>query len=221
MRRSFCSALTSITLLLFVGLLPASAQSVRDHVRITPDRSTTVSEKQATELTLTVTEASVRPIQIWVRTAGVIDASKKSVTAVLPRHEAALVKAGQRVRAFSPESRSRMYQATVSRVAAQEGRTSVTATLNGQAFETSSRYVLEIVAEGGEFLSVPNEAILETGGTQMVYVQQAGGTYIPRGIKAGMRGELFTQVLEGLTAGEQVVTIGSFFIDAEHKLRNP
>jgi hypothetical protein len=209
-----------VPLFVFVVVAHAGAQSVRDHVRITPDRSTVVSEKQATELTLTVTEAAVRPIQIWVRTAGLIDQSKKSVTATLPAHEAALVKAGQRVRAFSPESRSRMYQATVSSVAPKNGRIAVTATLNGRAFETSSRYVLEIVAEGGEFLSVPNEAIIETGGKQVVYVQQAGGNYVPRGITAGIRGELFTQVLEGLKPGEQVVTIGSFFIDAEHKLKN-
>jgi hypothetical protein len=197
----------------------AGAQSVRDHVRITPDRSTVVSEKQATELTLTVTEAAVRPVQIWVRTAGLIDPSKKSVTAALPPHEAALVKTGQRVRAFSPESRSRMYQATVSSVASRDGRMTVTATLNGRAFETSTRYVLEIVAEGGEFLSVPNEAIIETGGRQVVYVQ-TGGRYAPREIKTGIRGELFTQVLDGLKPGEQVVTIGSFFIDAEQKLKN-
>jgi hypothetical protein len=30
---------------------------------------------------------------------------------------------------------------------------------------------------------------------------------------------LFTQVIDGLKSGEQVVTIGSFFIDAEHKLK--
>jgi hypothetical protein len=36
---------------------------------------------------------------------------------------------------------------------------------------------------------------------------------------AGVQGELFTQVLNGLQEGEQVVTIGSFFIDAEHKLK--
>jgi len=218
MRPSIISTVAS--LLILTGFATASAQSVRDHVRITPDRSTIVSEKQATELTLTVTEAAVRPIQIWVRTAGIIDQSKKSVRATLPAHEAALVKAGQRVRAFSPESRSRMYQATVSSVVPDNGRMLVIATLNGRAFETSSRYVLEIVAEGGEFLSVPNEAIIETGGKQVVYVQQAGGNYVPRGITAGIRGELFTQVQEGLKAGEQVVTIGSFFIDAEHKLKN-
>ena len=34
-----------------------------------------------------------------------------------------------------------------------------------------------------------------------------------------MQGELFTQVLDGLKPGEQVVTIGSFFIDADHKLK--
>ena len=30
---------------------------------------------------------------------------------------------------------------------------------------------------------------------------------------------MFTQVLDGLESGEHVVTIGSFFIDAEHKLK--
>jgi hypothetical protein len=221
MHRRFIPLPAAITLLLLTGFVHASAQSVRDHVRITPDRSTVVSDKQATELTLTVTEVSVRPIQIWVRTAGVIDQSKKSVIAALPRHQAGLVKAGQRVRAFSPESRSRMYQATVSRVAREGDRTVVSATLNGQALEVSSHYVLEIVAEGGDLLSVPNEAIIETGGQQMVYVQQGPGSYLPREIKAGIKGELFTEVLEGVKPGEQVVTIGSFFIDADHKLKNP
>lgn len=221
MRRSWVPTVASVTLILFIGLAHASGQSVRDHVRITPDRSTTVSETQATELTLTVTAAAVQPVYIWLRTAGVIDSSKKTITASVPLPDGALLRVGQRVRAFSPESRSRMYQATVSRVVPQQGRTAVTATLNGQALEASTRYVLEIVAEGGDLLAVPNEAIIETGGTQMVYVQQAGGNYIPREIKAGIRGELFTQVLDGLEAGEQVVTIGSFFIDAEHKLKNP
>src|SRR6185503_17119667 len=126
MRPSIISTVAS--LLILTGFATASAQSVRDHVRITPDRSTTVSEKQATELTLTVTEAAVRPIQIWVRTAGIIDQSKKSVKATLPAHEAPLVKAGQRLLVFSPESRSRMYYSIVSRATPENGRMSVTAT---------------------------------------------------------------------------------------------
>jgi len=46
-----------------------AAQGVRDHTRNSP-RSTTVSRDQAVDLTLTVTPVAVRPIQVWVRTAG-------------------------------------------------------------------------------------------------------------------------------------------------------
>ena len=161
----------------------------------------------------------MRPIQIWVRTAGTIDATRKIVTAFVPEAEAALVRVGQRVRAFSPESRSRMYQARVAAVVPRRGGgADVRAALIGGSTEAASRFVLEIITESGEFLSVPNEAIVETGGQQIVYVAQGGG-YAPREIAAGLQGELFTQVLGGLSAGEQVVTIGSFFIDADHRLK--
>ena len=78
---------------------------------------------------------------------------------------------------------------------------------------------MEVVTEDGEHLSVPNEAIIERGGQTLVYVQGAGGEYTPREIKVGVQGELFTQVAGRPEKGEQVVTIGSFFIDAEHKLK--
>jgi hypothetical protein len=197
----------------------AHAQSVREHTRPTPNRSTAVTESQASELTLTTTEVAVRPIQVWVRTAGVIDTSRKSVTALVPAADGALIRAGQRVRLFSPQSRSRMYQARISRVEPRGAQLAVTATLAGSGYEDSPRYILEVVTERGEFLSVPNEAIIETGGKQVVYVEQSDGSYGRREIAVGTQGELFTQVLEGLKPGERVVTIGSFFIDAEHKLK--
>ncbi len=208
-------------LIVLLVIAPGSvrAQSVRDHTRLTPDRSTGVTEAQATELTLTLTETSVRPIQIWVRTAGAIDGSRKTITAFVSPAEGAHISVGQRVRAFSPESRSRMYQARISRIVPRQGGVSVVATLAAQGLEDSTRYVLEIVTELGEFLSVPNEAIIETEGKRVVYVPQGQGRYVPREIRAGAQGELFTQVLEGLKPGEQVVTFGSFFIDAEYQLK--
>jgi Cu(I)/Ag(I) efflux system membrane fusion protein len=133
--------------------------------------------------------------------------------------EGALVRIGQRVRAFPPESRSSMYQARISHIVPRGDRVLVKATLTGQGRQDSTRYVLEIVTERGEFLSVPNEAIIQTAGKHVVYVQQPQGRYVPRDIQPGVQGELYTQVLEGLTAGEQVVTFGSFFIDAEYKLK--
>ena len=52
-----------------------------------------------------------------------------------------------------------------------------------------------------------------------MYVQQQPGQYAPQEIHAGIQGELYTQVFDGVRDGDEVVTFGSFFIDAEHKLK--
>ena len=197
----------------------ASSQSIRDRIRLSRDKLTPITEAQANELTLTLNDAAIRPIQIWVRTAGVIDPARRTITATVPAHEASHVRVGQRVKAFPPESRSSMFQAKVTRVVSEGDRTFVSAVLSGPGHEGSSRYVLEIVTEPIESLSVPNEAIIESDGKHVVYVQVEKGRYDPREIKPGLQGELYTQVLDGLAAGDQVVTFGSFFIDADHKLK--
>ena len=211
--------MVSFAVVLAAVVAPASAQSIRDRIRLSRDKLTPITEAQANELTLTLNDAAIRPIQIWVRTAGLIDVSQRSITATVAAHESAYVKVGQRVRAFPPESRSSMFQAKVTRVVSAGDRTSVTAVLSGPGHDGSARYVLEIVTEPIEALSVPNEAIIESDGKQMVYVEAEKGRYVPREIRPGIQGELYTQVLEGLTAGQQVVTFGSFFIDADHKLK--
>ena len=112
-----------------------------------------------------------------------------------------------------------MSQARVTQVMPKGDRVAVTVSLVGPARPGSSRYVLEIVTEPGELLSVPNEAIIETGDRRLVYVKNSTGSYVPREIQPGLQGELFTEVVKGLEAGEQVVTFGSFFIDADFKLK--
>jgi len=195
------------------------AQGVRDRIRSAP-RATSVTESQANELTLTVTQVAVRPIQVWVRTAGVIDASGKTLQATISKVDATFVKPGQRVRAFPPEARSSMYQARVAGVAPKGDRVGVTVTLIAPARQGSPRYVLEIVTEEVERMSVPNEAIIETGARRVVYVKDASSdSYAQREIQIGLQGELFTEITGGLKEGEQVVTFGSFFIDADHKLK--
>jgi multidrug efflux pump subunit AcrA (membrane-fusion protein) len=112
-----------------------------------------------------------------------------------------------------------MYQARVTRVSLQGAQVLVEAALAGAGRSGATHYVMEIVVEQGPFLSVPNEAIIEEGGRQVVYVQQSAGQYLPREIRTGLQGELYTHVVEGLPEGARVVTFGSFFIDAEHKLK--
>jgi multidrug efflux pump subunit AcrA (membrane-fusion protein) len=193
------------------------AQGIRDRIRGNREPVTSINEAQASELTLTVTTVAVRPIQVWVRTAGT--GNGQVLRAVVRADDAKFIKPDQRVRAFPPEHRSTMYQARVTQVVPGDGRAEVVVTLVAPGLKGSSRYVLEIVTELGDLLSVPNEAIIETGDKRVVYVQGSGGSYAQREIEPGVQGELFTEVVKGLMPGEQVVTFGSFFIDADHKLK--
>jgi hypothetical protein len=210
----------AVTALVVVLLSAAGfAQSIRDRIRLAPEKLTPITEEQASELTLTLNDASIRPIQVWVRVAGRIDAAGRTITATLSPEEAKYVKVGQRVRAFPPESRSSMFQARVTRVVTGASGITLDVMLSGPSHAGSLQYVLEIVTEPLEVLSVPNEAIIETNGHHMVYVQVDKGRYLPREIQPGLQGELYTQVLDGLKAGEQVVTLGSFFVDSNRKLK--
>jgi len=218
-------------LLAFALLMSGSlaAQSVRDRVR---DRAgvhehagpvrpagTSINESQAEALTLTIGAVSSRLVQSWVRAAGAIDKTNKILSADLIGPEAALIKVGQRVRAFPPSSKSSMYQAFVTRVIPRAGGATVEASLASTGRQNATLYVMEVVVEQGPFLSVPNEAIIEEGDKHIVYVQQQPGQYVPQEIHTGIQGELYTQILDGVNDGDQVVTFGSFFIDAEHKLK--
>ena len=216
------STFRSVTVLAYLLCLMTGAvhaQSVRDRTRPKPNPATAVNESQAADLTLTLTAAAVRPLQTWVRTGATIDKTGRVLTAEIRSTEAELVKVGQRVRAFPPDAKSSMYQAKVTAIRRQGKNVAVDATLPAVGRENTTYYVMEIVVDRGEFLTIPNEAIIEEGDKRVVYLQESGGQYTPREIHTGVQGELYTHVLHGLVEGDQVVTFGSFFIDSEHKLK--
>jgi hypothetical protein len=204
-------------LALCAAAIPAAAQGVRSHTRLDP-RGTHVTQSQAETVTLTLGTAEVRLLQTWVRTAGIIDKTGKILSATVSGDDASLVRVGQRVRAFPPSSKSSMYQAYVTRVTPQTSGVAIEATLAASGRANTTRYVMEVVIEQGPYLVVPNEAIIEEGDRRVVYVQQ-DGAYVSKEIRTGIQGELYTRVLEGLEPNTPVVTFGSFFIDAEHKLK--
>ena len=63
------------------------------------------------------------------------------------------------------------------------------------------------------------DALLKNRG-KVVYVEQASGEYAARTIHTGLEGELYTQVVDGLAEGDRIVSIGSFFVDADNKLKS-
>ena len=96
----------------------------------------------------------------------------------------------------------------------------VEVTLASSGRENSTNYVMEIIVDRGEFLAVPNEAIIEEGDKRVVYLEHHPGMYVPQEVHTGLQGEIYTQVLHGLTEGDKIVTFGSFFIDSEYKLKS-
>lgn len=64
---------------------------------------------------------------------------------------------------------------------------------------------------GGEALSVPVEAVIESQGLTFVYVKNPDeeGSYLRREVKLGSTDGIRVEVLSGLTAGDEVVTAGA------------
>ena len=169
-------------------------------------------------LDMSLSTVAVHPIQSIVRTAAERSAGGELV-ATVPRATGQLVKVGQRARLFTPDTRFAFQQARVIGSRAQEAQVAVVVSATGISAATGPRYVLEIVIEHGEFLSVPNEAIFEDGTEQRVYRRTPAGDYVPSAIRTGLAGERYTQVLAGLEPGDAVVTLGAFFVDAQYRMR--
>ena len=67
--------------------------------------------------------------------------------------------------------------------------------------------------------AVPTEAIVRSGTREKVFVQVGEGKFEPREVVLGVSSTGWSEVLEGVKAGEPVVTSAQFLIDSESKLR--
>jgi Cu(I)/Ag(I) efflux system membrane fusion protein len=72
----------------------------------------------------------------------------------------------------------------------------------------------------GERVAVPENAVLDTGTRQIVFVVRDGGRFEPRAVELGREAEGYREVLGGVEAGERVVTSANFLIDSESRLRS-
>lgn len=71
----------------------------------------------------------------------------------------------------------------------------------------------------GDVLSVPNTAVLDLGTRHVVYVQKERGSFTPKDVRIGQVTRHYTQILEGVSDGEEVVISGAFLVDAQRQLR--
>ncbi len=78
---------------------------------------------------------------------------------------------------------------------------------------------VELRVNLGTRLAIPQEAIIESGQKQVVFLHHGGGRLEPRLIKTGVKTGEWSEVLEGLKEGEHIVTSANFLIDSESRLK--
>ncbi len=70
-------------------------------------------------------------------------------------------------------------------------------------------------------LTVPSDAVLDSGLSKRVFVQTSEGNFEPRQVKTGWRLGDQVQILAGLADGETVASSGTFLIESERRMQVP
>ena len=79
---------------------------------------------------------------------------------------------------------------------------------------------VDLRVDAGIRLTVPTSAVLFAGRRQFVFRDLGGGRFRPQQVELGIRGSEQVEVLSGLSAGDRVVTSGTFLIASESRLRS-
>ena len=78
---------------------------------------------------------------------------------------------------------------------------------------------VEIRISLGKKLVIPESAVIDTGTSQVVYVDKGEGAFEPREVELGLRADGAVEVLRGIKAGEKVVSSANFLIDSEAQFK--
>jgi Cu(I)/Ag(I) efflux system membrane fusion protein len=205
------------------------------------DGGVTLKSNSITALNVQTVAVARQPLVRTLRVAGNIVANSWTAAwfeFTAYEHDFAWLKIGQTVEVSLPSAPGKTYQAQIKLRSSRPvvdtdfdmatGSTKVRAEISEppvSAGELGEKKLFNnLYAEGRvlvdlpDVLTVPRSAVLSPGAQAVVYVDAGGGHYEPRKIKTGRVGDDLVEVLEGLDAGEKVVTTGSLLIDAETQI---
>ena len=80
---------------------------------------------------------------------------------------------------------------------------------------------VEIPVRKTPALTVPVDAVIDSGEQARVYVQSGESIFEPRYVETGWRSGDAVEILRGLRIGERVVAAATFLVDSESRLKNP
>ncbi|BCP52276.1 cation efflux system protein [Kaistia sp. 32K] len=72
---------------------------------------------------------------------------------------------------------------------------------------------------GRKVVSVPDNAVIDTGDRQIVIVDKGDGRFEPREVRIGQQGGGLVEIRSGIAAADKVVVAANFLIDAESNLK--
>ena len=90
----------------------------------------------------------------------------------------------------------------------------------GQQLKPDMFADVHLKADLGTGLSVPQSAVIDSGGRRLVFIDRGEGSFEPREVQLGVQVGGGFQVLSGLADGERVVTSANFLLDSESSLRS-
>jgi membrane fusion protein, copper/silver efflux system len=154
----------------------------------------------------------------------IADLSRMWIFADVFENEARHLRPGFKAKIFQPQSQLQ-FTAQVSNVLPQFDGT--TRTLKVRMEADNSDFTLrpgmfvdvEFTANVPGALTIPAEAVIDSGRRKMVYVESANGVFEPRQVETGWRLGDRVQIVRGLERGERIVVSGNFLIDSESRMK--
>ncbi len=163
-------------------------------------------------------------IEVGAELYRIADLSRVWITGDLLGNDASAFRPGEKVRVVVRERDAVVY-ATVSKAPPffdPESRTlkvRLEAENPGFALRPGMYVDVELPVKAAPALTVPVDALLDSGLQQRVFVERAPGEFEPRIVKTGWRAGDRVEILNGLDAGERVAVSGTFLLDSESRLK--
>ncbi len=157
----------------------------------------------------------------------VVDTSQVEILADVYTYEAPNIHVGERAQVFLLALPGKTFTAEVEYIQPQTDATSPTYKVRldmgnpGLALKPDMYAEVEFTVEESPHLTVPADAVIDTGKRKIVYLDRGDGYFEPRQVETGARDSGRVEIVSGLKAGQRVVTSGAFLIDSESQLRSP
>ena len=196
--------------------------------RIEESRTPTKTVTVYSPATGYVTERNVFPnskVDSAMNLYTIVDLSRVWVVADVFEYEIENVGPGRRAIVRLPYSPDRTFRAQVNYIQPQVDPMTRTLKVRldaenpGLLLKPDMAVDVEFQLGAATILTIPSEALLDSGERKTVFVDLGGGFLEPRDIEVGQRIADRIEVRKGLQAGERIVSSGTFLIDSESRLR--